>query len=78
MGKIVLLEVSFLGGGRIATKNLIAVRMTAESRDHLFHVAGLLHQRPVNRLQVRGGFCGDLFAKPDEEIEAASRRRSQA
>ena len=70
MGKIVLLEVSFLGGGRIATKNLIAVRMTAESRDHLFHVAGLLHQRPVNRLQVRGGFCGDLYAKPDEEIEA--------
>lgn len=70
MREIAFVQICNFRPRRAAAKNLIAMGMTAERRDHLLHVAGLLHQRPVNRLQVCGGFCGDFFAKPDEEIEA--------
>ncbi len=70
MREIAFLQICNFRPRRAAAKNLIAMGMTAERRDHLLHVQGLLHERTVNRLQVRGGFCGDLLAKSDEKVQA--------
>lgn len=70
MGESAVGDVCLLRGGGCAAQDLIAMGMSAESRDNPSNLARLIDQRCVDRPQTERRCGGNVFAQGDQHIEA--------